>query len=649
MYCIVLYCILLYCIVLYCIVLYCTVLYCTVLHCTVLYCTVLYCIVLYCTILYCIVFYCIVSYRIVSYRTVPYRTVPYRTVSYRIVSYRIVSFRFVSYRIVSDRIVSYRIVSYRIVSACWARKASRQVFKEMNRSAFERDDLFIEFQPPRSVPIDEIRKTDNDPVLSMGVSCLDLKRKHNEQIEKYRLQFSKTSTQELEGHRKKVYAVAWNCKGDKLASGSHDTHVGVWNVDHSGPKLEIMLRGHTDAVNALVWSTKQPGHLASVSDSSLRVWDTRARKAMARLPCEHSINSTWSPDGLYIAVGNKKDVVSIVDSRTWTVVKQNRFHREVNEMMWHPNMQYFLCGTYDGSGQGFLEVYSFPDFKLIHQLKANNGSCQSIAVSPDCKYFATGGSDALVTLWDMNELAPVRSYTHSSAMIRSVSFSHEGTFLASGSEDGSICIYEASTASLIHKIDCPATGIASLCFNTKNNLLAFALERDRNLEREARDRNEAPRDEFRQTHDLERFTPLAGETRKPRMVWSEFDPSVLIRTLKKGADGIISILLVDLHHFRHFAHHLVGLYHIAIRNQPPLENVSHSPWNRKVYIPSLLVKRNHFAFQTSPFQSLPTRHTINIHIKQGFKTYRGFASLGNNSLLTLLISWYNQSVGYGLC
>jgi THO complex subunit 3 len=37
-----------------------------------------------------------------------------------------------------------------------------------------------------------------------------------------------------------------------------------------------------------------------------------------------NINITWSPDGQTIAVGNKEDLVTFIDSRTYKVSSQNR-------------------------------------------------------------------------------------------------------------------------------------------------------------------------------------------------------------------------------------------------------------------------------------------------------------------------------------
>ena len=60
--------------------------------------------------------------------------------------------------------------------------------------------------------------------------------------------FRGARSSELLGHSKKVHAVAWNCTGRKLASGSVDKTVRIWDIHHGkGDKAEAELKGHTGA------------------------------------------------------------------------------------------------------------------------------------------------------------------------------------------------------------------------------------------------------------------------------------------------------------------------------------------------------------------------------------------------------------------
>jgi hypothetical protein len=134
-------------------------------------------------------------------------------------------------------------------------------------------------------------------------------------------------TKEYLGHKKKVHSLAWNCSGEKLASGSVDqsvrsasaavlqprlTHLAIvarwrrsilpkcprcrgavptipdhlprwqvrlWALDPSGRSTGTELKGHQESVDQLRWDPKQPEVLGTASgDKTVRIWDTRSGK-----------------------------------------------------------------------------------------------------------------------------------------------------------------------------------------------------------------------------------------------------------------------------------------------------------------------------------------------------------------------------------
>jgi THO complex subunit 3 len=128
-------------------------------------------------------------------------------------------------------------------------------------------------------------------------------------------------------------------------------------------------------------------------------------KATIQTPGQN-INVAWSPDGNYIAVGNKHDVVSIIDVRKNQIVKNQEFKYEVNEMTWNPSGDTFLLTT----SKGTVDLFSFPNFELLHSFQAHSGPCYVLEYDPLHQYIATGGADAMVTLWDTSDLVCVHSF-----------------------------------------------------------------------------------------------------------------------------------------------------------------------------------------------------------------------------------------------
>jgi WD40 repeat protein len=88
----------------------------------------------------------------------------------------------------------------------------------------------------------------------------------------------------LQGHRTDIWSLAFSPDGQRLASGSGqhcqfddggllDTSIRVWSV--SGGRQETELRGHTDSVASLAWSS-EGNLLASGSyDGTVRLWQLK--------------------------------------------------------------------------------------------------------------------------------------------------------------------------------------------------------------------------------------------------------------------------------------------------------------------------------------------------------------------------------------
>jgi WD40 repeat protein len=56
---------------------------------------------------------------------------------------------------------------------------------------------------------------------------------------------------------------------------------------------------------------------------------------------------------------------------------------------------------------------SYPDIKPVYQVNAHPANLICIEFDPKGKYFAVGGADALVSLWDLSEMVCVRTFSRS--------------------------------------------------------------------------------------------------------------------------------------------------------------------------------------------------------------------------------------------
>mgnify|MGYP001507124728 FL=1 len=184
-----------------------------------------------------------------------------------------------------------------------------------------------------------------------------------------------------------------------------------------------------------------------------------------------NLNISWSPNGHTIAVGNKEDIVTFIDVRSFKIRTQKEFKFEVNEITWNrENDLFFLT-----SGQGFVYILSYPNLEQLYVLTAHLATCLCIEFDPTGKYFAVGSADALVSLWDSKNLACLRTVSRLEWPCRAISFSHDGQLLASASEDMFIDICSVNTGERIAAIPTESPTF-TIAFHPHRYLLAYACD-----------------------------------------------------------------------------------------------------------------------------------------------------------------------------
>eukprot|EP01116_Phalansterium_solitarium_P021064 TRINITY_DN6419_c0_g1_i3.p2 TRINITY_DN6419_c0_g1~~TRINITY_DN6419_c0_g1_i3.p2 ORF type:complete len:311 (-),score=53.57 TRINITY_DN6419_c0_g1_i3:802-1734(-) len=284
--------------------------------------------------------------------------------------------------------------------------------------------------------------------------------------------FKTAHIRELVGHSKKVHSVAWNCNGRKLASGSVDTTVRIWDVGSGSKDLE--LKGHTSGVDQLCWDPTNPDRLATAStDKTVRIWDAKTGGVIQTIETAgENINISWSPNGMHIIVGNKEDQLCVIETKHWKIIKKHAFQNEVNEISWNRAGNLFFMTT----GTGAVDIVRYPppnDFRLVKQVQCSTSNCYCIDFSPNSKYFAVGGADALVTLWNASELVCVRTFADLMYPVRTLSFSHDSQLLAAASEDMRIDIYHVESGEHVYS-HITNFALNAVAWHPEELLLAYA-------------------------------------------------------------------------------------------------------------------------------------------------------------------------------
>ena len=128
------------------------------------------------------------------------------------------------------------------------------------------------------------------------------------------------------------------------------------------------------------------------------------------------------------------------------------------------------------TGRGLiLETITEPETALGQpEIKFQTGhsdSVFSVNFSPDGKYIASGSRDDTVKLWDVDSGKEIRTFSGHTSYVTSVSFSPDGKYIASGRSDDTIKLWEAESGKEIRTLIGHTNDVESVSFSPDSKYL----------------------------------------------------------------------------------------------------------------------------------------------------------------------------------
>ncbi|MFK8186476.1 MAG: hypothetical protein AB8B99_24120 [Phormidesmis sp.] len=269
-----------------------------------------------------------------------------------------------------------------------------------------------------------------------------------------------------------VWSACWHPKKDWVLSAGGDNTIKLW---HASGELLRSMEGHKKGVHSLAWHPQGDSFASASADGTLRLWSDLGEPTGTLVGHAASVwQVCYSPDGTLLA-----SVSSDRTLRLWTSSGDllNTFSGHT-DTIWHvgfsPDGQHLITASEDNTlrlwhvTQGLLQTLQGP-------AQGHDGGVWCAAFSPGGEYVASGGADGIVRLWTVThqgqqsqqqqsqqhpeqqqqfqqqpkqqqlyiEQTPIILKGHRD-WVRGLSFSDDGEFLASSSDDGTVRLWALS-------------------------------------------------------------------------------------------------------------------------------------------------------------------------------------------------------------
>ena len=314
------------------------------------------------------------------------------------------------------------------------------------------DNLQAFLPPSAMVPPKRLSQLLNQAVQKQADQCMFHNMQLEPGIEAYSLltdhvctnsQFPSECVSTLDDHSDEVLHVSFSHNGKRLASGSKDTSVIIWDTeDFSDVRKHCVLHGHPFSVAWVAWSPDDRYIIACGEDESSEVYvwtaETGDLKCIISQSVEDSLTTAaWYSDSRQFAVAGIKGHLYQCDIEghvleSWEGVR-------VQCLASAPHSQSILAAD----NLMRLRAYNFSqltDKSIIQE----DLSIMSFCVSSDGRMALLNIASQGLHLWDLQDKTLVRQYqgiTQGYYTIHSCFGGVNEDFIASGSEDNKVYIW----------------------------------------------------------------------------------------------------------------------------------------------------------------------------------------------------------------
>jgi WD40 repeat protein len=241
----------------------------------------------------------------------------------------------------------------------------------------------------------------------------------------------------LKGHSGVVWGVAFSPDGRRLASGSADGTIKLWNTADN-QELRT-LKGHTGAIRSVAFSPDGRRLASACVDKTVKIWDVAGGKE----PITFSVHTdevmsvAFNRDGSRLASGSNDQTVKV-----WDVAGRKVLHTLKNPWGGHS-----VVFSPDGNRlatdcEHWVKVWDVVSGKELHTLKGHTGTVPGVAFNHDGTQLALGGIDRMIKIWNANSGQELRTLKGHTGSVFSVAFSPQGGRLAAGDARGTIKLWD---------------------------------------------------------------------------------------------------------------------------------------------------------------------------------------------------------------
>ncbi|KAL3857348.1 hypothetical protein ACJMK2_012024 [Sinanodonta woodiana] len=263
----------------------------------------------------------------------------------------------------------------------------------------------------------------------------------------------------LSGHRSPVTRIVFHPVFSVMVSASEDATIRIW--DYETGDYERTLKGHTDSVQDVAFDHTGKLLASCSADMTIKIWDFQGFECLKTLyGHDHNVSSvSFMPSGDFIVSSSRDKTIKMWEVGTGYCVKTFTGHREWVRMVkvYHDGSLLASC-----SNDQTVRVWVVATKECKLELREHEHVVECIAWAPELAhpaiaeaagndvkrggrtgpFLASGSRDKTIKIWDISTGLCLFTLVGHDNWVRGLLFHPGGKFLLSASDDKTLRIWD---------------------------------------------------------------------------------------------------------------------------------------------------------------------------------------------------------------
>ena len=292
------------------------------------------------------------------------------------------------------------------------------------------------------------------------------------------------------GHTSWVSTVEYSPDGSKIASGSADCTIRIWNREDDSCTFKLI--GHKDRIWSLAFSPDGLKLASSSGDGTIRIWDVESGRCIHKKICCEGIvwSVAFSSDGNTIASASGDSIIRLWDinsnvcrhelklAEVEDIDPASNINSKALSVTFHPEQNNILASGYSDGLICFWDIERASCTSFIKH--EGMSSIWTLKYDQSGNALASSGDDKIIRLWKIESgqyilLKSLRKHDQGNR-VWSLNFDRDRKTLISIGDNGVICFWdiEKSTCTKVIRGNSKSAFGLSVHPQQDSNLIYFA-------------------------------------------------------------------------------------------------------------------------------------------------------------------------------